>query len=195
MRFFKREDGVIFAFDDDQMTSVELIDAIAELNVALELTAQHAELLIANDELSSIDDVKSEQYNAAMQRVSEAETAYHSCEEYKTLQRLKNKKIWIPDDAVEMTEGEIQAHRNPAKTIEGQTALANAECSKRINAHWNQIGQINASLGVYGEEDTANCASWISSNRAALIALLASEDLLEIDVTDEQYWPIFEGSN
>ena len=77
-------------------------------------------------------------------------------------------------------------------TAEQQTALANAECSKRINKHWNQIGQINASLGVYGEEDAANCAAWISSNRAALVALLAREDLLEIDVKDDQYWPVFE---
>lgn len=78
------------------------------------------------------------------------------------------------------------------KTLDEQTALANAECSKRINAHWNQIGQINASLGVYGEEDSAACAAWISSNRAALVALLAREDLLEIDITDDQYWPVFE---
>ena len=77
-------------------------------------------------------------------------------------------------------------------TVSEQTALANAECSKRINAHWNQIGQINASLGVYGEKDTANCAAWISSNRTALVALLAREDLLEIDVKDDQYWPVFE---
>jgi hypothetical protein len=77
-------------------------------------------------------------------------------------------------------------------TLEEQTALANAECSRRINAHWNQIGQINASLGVYGVEDTVNCAAWISINRAALVALLAREDLLEIDVTDDQYWPVFE---
>jgi hypothetical protein len=77
-------------------------------------------------------------------------------------------------------------------TLEEQKALANAECSKRINEHWNQIGQINASLGVYDEEDAANCAAWISSNRAALVALLAREDLLEIDVKDDQYWPVFE---
>lgn len=195
MRFFKKKDGHVAAFDYDQMTSVELANAVSSASDELALTTQYAELLSANDELSSIDGVDSEQYKAAMQRVIAAETAYQSCDEYKALQRLKNTKMWIPEDAVEMTEKEIQAHRNPAKTIEGQTVLANAECSKRINAHWNQIGQINASLGVYGEEDTANCAAWISSNRAALVALLAREDLLEIGVKDDQYWPAFEGSS
>jgi hypothetical protein len=77
-------------------------------------------------------------------------------------------------------------------TREEQKILASQECSKRIDEHWNYIGQINASLGVYGELDTANCAAWISSNRAALIALLEREDLLEIDVKSDEHWPIFE---
>ena len=77
-------------------------------------------------------------------------------------------------------------------TLEAQTALANAECTKRINQHWNQIGQINASLGVYGEEDAAACTAWIVSNRKGLIELLSRDDLTEIDVTEDQYWPVFE---
>ncbi|WP_421848303.1 hypothetical protein [Marinomonas sp.] len=195
MRYFKKADGHVAAFDDDQMTSAELVDVITAENSAIELTTQYVELLSANDDLSSIDDMESEQYKRAMQRVNEAEAAYKSCDEYVSLQRLKNTKIWIPDDAVEMTEAEIEAHINPSKTVDDQKVLANSECSKRINTHWNQIGQINASLGVYGEEGKAACAAWISSNRAALVALLAREDLLEIDVIDDQYWPVFEGSN
>jgi len=110
-----------------------------------------------------------------------------------------SQEYWVPDgskhkteDGEELPEGALLEAPVIPPTVEGQTSLANAECTRRINEHWNQIGQINASLGVYGEEDTANCAAWISSNREALIALLASEDLLEIDVTDDQYWPIFE---
>lgn len=76
-------------------------------------------------------------------------------------------------------------------TVAEKTELANAECTRRINAHWNQIGQINASLGVYCEEDAANCATWISLNRAALVALLARKDLIEIDVIDDHHWPIY----
>ncbi|MEO9655898.1 hypothetical protein [Marinomonas sp.] len=76
-------------------------------------------------------------------------------------------------------------------TLEAQTALANVECTKRINYHWNQIGQINASLGVYGEEDTFACAAWIAANREALIELLNRDDLTEIDVTEDQFWPVF----
>jgi hypothetical protein len=94
-----------------------------------------------------------------------------------------------PVEEVEQEEVELEP------TLESQTELANSECTTRINQHWNQIGQINASLGVYGEEDTANCATWISSNRSALISLLAREDLLEIDVSSDEHWPIFEGSN
>tara|TARA_R110001632_G_scaffold35828_4_gene90379 strand:- start:56692 stop:57231 length:540 start_codon:yes stop_codon:yes gene_type:complete len=104
-------------------------------------------------------------------------------------------KHTITDVGEEVPEGALLEAPVIPSTAEKQMAIANAECSKRINAHWNQIGQINASLGVYGEEDTANCAAWIASNRAALVALLAREDLLETDVTDDQCWPVFEGSN
>lgn len=95
----------------------------------------------------------------------------------------------------EVPEGALLEEPMIPPTLEKQTALANAECTTRINKHWNQMGQINASLGVYGELDTANCAAWISSNRLALIALLAREDLLEIDVADDQHWPVFEDSS
>jgi hypothetical protein len=101
-------------------------------------------------------------------------------------------KHTIKELGEEVPEGALLEAPVISPTVEKQTALANAECSKRINAHWNQIGQINASLGVYGEEDTASCTVWISSNRAALVALLAREELLEIDVTDDQFWPVFE---
>tara|TARA_R110001606_G_scaffold385115_1_gene548435 strand:+ start:963 stop:1505 length:543 start_codon:yes stop_codon:yes gene_type:complete len=94
----------------------------------------------------------------------------------------------VPEDAL------LEAPVIPL-TVSEQKALASAECTTRINQHWNQIGQINASLGVYGELDTANCAAWISSNRSALIALLSREDLLEIDVADDQHWPVFEDSS
>lgn len=76
-------------------------------------------------------------------------------------------------------------------TVSEQIALANAECSKRINAHWNQIGQINASLGIYGADDTTACTAWITANREALVALVARADITEIDVTDGQYWPLY----
>lgn len=113
------------------------------------------------------------------------------------------KEYWLADGSKyeikelgeELPEGALLEAPIIPPTLNEQKALANAECSKRINAHWNQIGQINASLGVYGELDTANCSAWISSNRTALIALLTREDLLEIDVKDDQYWPIFEDSS
>ena len=101
----------------------------------------------------------------------------------------------ITDLGEEVPEGALLEAPVIPQTLAQQTALANAECTKRINAHWNQIGQINASLGIYGDDDTAACSAWISSNRAALVSLLEREDLIEIDVTNDQYWPVFEGSN
>jgi len=74
-------------------------------------------------------------------------------------------------------------------TQDEQITLANIECTKRINFKWNQVGQINASLGIYGEEDKTACANWISVNRDALSLLLDRSDLTEIDVTDDEFWP------
>tara|TARA_R110001583_G_scaffold50100_1_gene156361 strand:- start:247 stop:801 length:555 start_codon:yes stop_codon:yes gene_type:complete len=127
MRYFKKTDGHVAAFDDDQMTSAELVDVITAEKSAIELTTQYAELLSANDDLSSIDDIESEQYKTAMQRVNEAEAEYKSCDEYVSLKRLKNTKIWIPDDAVEMTADEIHAHKNPVITDEQLAATARSQ--------------------------------------------------------------------
>ncbi|WP_392385060.1 hypothetical protein [Marinomonas primoryensis] len=110
------------------------------------------------------------------------------------------KKYWdengtkhtITELGEELPEGALLEVPVIPPTVAEQTALSNAECSKRINAHWNQIGQINASLGIYGADDTAACSAWISSNRAALVSILTNDSLLEIDVTDDQYWPVFE---
>lgn len=165
MRYFKDKEGQVFRHPAHHMTCNELNEKIEIAQNAFELATQ------SNEQLDE----------------------YESCE-YLALQRLKNTKIWIHDDAVEMTEKDIKAHLNPAKTHKGQAALVNAECTKRINARWNQIGQMNASLGVYGEEGKANCAEWISLNRTALIDLLAREKFLEINVKDDQYWPVFEDS-
>ena len=66
---------------------------------------------------------------------------------------------------------------------------ANAECSRRIELRWNQVGQLNAALGVYSDINTEECKSWISSNRDALELLIDRSDILIIDVTDDQYWP------
>lgn len=113
------------------------------------------------------------------------------------------KEYWLADGSKhtirklgeDVPEGALLEAPVIPQTIEEQTALANAECSARINKYWNQVGQINASLDVYGEEGKAACTAWISSNRVALVALLGRLDLLDIDITDDQYWPVFEGSN
>jgi len=109
-----------------------------------------------------------------------------------------SQEYWLADgskhkteDGEELPEGALLEAPVIPPTNAEQTALANTECSKRIHARWNQIGQINAALGIYGADDTAACSAWIAANRAALVALIARVDITEIDVTDGQYWPLY----
>lgn len=132
--------------------------------------------------------------------LAENEVAVRQLGSWKAVSDFRGKEYWgedgtqytITDLGEDVPEGVLLAAPKILPTVEEQTALANAECTKRINAHWDQIGQINASLGIYGDEDTAACTAWIASNRKALVSLLAREGLVDIDVTDNQYWPVFE---
>lgn len=74
-------------------------------------------------------------------------------------------------------------------THEEQIVSANLECTKRINSKWNPVGQINVLLGVYSDEDKADCLEWIEAHRGALSLLISRDDLISIDVTDDQFWP------
>lgn len=74
--------------------------------------------------------------------------------------------------------------------IKANSEKANAECTRRIEAQWNQVGQVNAALGIYSDENAEACKNWIAVNRHALEALLNRADLLSLDVTDDQYWPV-----
>ena len=65
----------------------------------------------------------------------------------------------------------------------------NAECTRRIELYWNQVGQLNAALGIYSDENAEACKNWIASNRNARAALVERVDILDIDVTDNAYWP------
>ncbi|BFM50566.1 hypothetical protein [Marinomonas sp. THO17] len=89
----------------------------------------------------------------------------------------------LPDWAL-LSEPEAPA------TLETQTALANDECTRRIESKWDQFGQMNVSLGLYTAEEQLACKQWIAAHLAALEVLLAREDLLDIDVTDDAYWQL-----
>ena len=92
--------------------------------------------------------------------------------------------VWLEQGNLltpEFTDNEI---------IEINIAKANAECTRRIEFQWNQVGQLNAALGIYSDVISDACKSWIASNRSALEALLNRSDILSIDVTDDQYWPV-----
>ena len=187
MRYFKKQEGRVAEFENDQLTKFELIDKIAELNVALDLTDQHKELVSSKNALDAIDinaidvaaaqsaldsstfalDLKEAQheydletsdenkealdlakaayksceeyaaieaakdalelYQIAVQRAEIAQSEYESCEEYIALERIKSTRIWIPNDAIEMTDEEIYAHVNPVITDEQLAATARAQ--------------------------------------------------------------------
>lgn len=133
-------------------------------------------------------------YSEALAASQEATSSY---------QKIKAKRPAAPAGAVELTQEQLEKHLSDEHEFdasegdfvkkvvsnEEQTALANQECTARIEAQWSQIGQSNAIFGVYGEKAKLECGQWIAAHRAALIALLAREELTEIDVTDDEYWP------
>ncbi|MBJ7536636.1 hypothetical protein [Marinomonas transparens] len=111
---------------------------------------------------------------------------------------VKDGKVLIESDSGwrELTDAETADVATAVADMRYQIQVAKTkqECSERISTQWDQIGQINAIAGIYGEVDGAACVAWIDANRVALYELLARDDLLDIDVADDQYWPVYEGS-
>ncbi|EAQ66457.1 hypothetical protein MED121_07230 [Marinomonas sp. MED121] len=112
---------------------------------------------------------------------------------------LVNEKIVVPNVSENTICRKVQAWLDAGNTLIPEftdTELmalklveANAECTRRIELYWNQVGQLNAALGVYSDENVEACKSWIASNRNARAALVDRVDILTIDVTDNTYWP------
>lgn len=103
----------------DLEQSDENEEALSVTTAAYESCDEYIELEAAKEAL--------EQYQIAVQRVESAQLSYESCPECIELERLKSTKIWIPDDAVEMTESEIEAHLNPPISDEQLAATARAQ--------------------------------------------------------------------
>lgn len=135
--------------------------------------------------------------------VADNEAVVRQLDTWKVVSDFRGREYWnldgtkhtITELGQELPESALLKAPIIPPTKEEQTKAVNAECTKRINAHWNQIGQINSLLGIYGTDDTTACTTWVTANRSALVTLLNRDDLIEIDVTDDQYWPVFEGSN
>ena len=113
---------------------------------------------------------------------------------------------WVADESNELIEKfgftradftdiqqPILPEYNPSKTLKSQTSLANSECTRRIYEHWDLVGQINVlrNDSTYTTAQKASCNKWIDDNKAALVAIMARTDILTIDVTDDQYWPVY----
>ncbi|MBJ7553158.1 hypothetical protein [Marinomonas spartinae] len=113
---------------------------------------------------------------------------------------LVNKETFVPNDLANAhylkvqqwiaSGNTVEDEFTEAEQLEQKKTSANVECTRRINAKWDQIGQINASLGVYSKEESAACADWIAQNRGALMNLLKREDLVRLDISDDQHWPV-----
>ena len=89
----------------------------------------------------------------------------------------------------EVPEGALLEEPVVPPTREEKIAFANQECTSRIEAKWSQVGQNNALFGVYGEEAKVECGQWIVAHRESLAALLARDDLMDLEVTDDAHWP------
>jgi hypothetical protein len=87
--------------------------------------------------------------------------------------------------------GEI-SNLKPVKYLEKQIELTKLECTRRIEFQWNEVGQRNVSIGsIYTVEQETDCKNWIVTNMAALSAILGRTDILDLDVTEDQYWPVY----
>ncbi|MCW4628294.1 MULTISPECIES: phage tail assembly chaperone [Marinomonas] len=119
-------DSSTFAHDFEQAKSTYDLEQSDDNQAALDLAKAAYE---SCDEYIALEADKKalEQYQIAVQRVESAQLSYESCPEYIELERLKSTKIWIPEDAVEMTDDEIYAHLNPTISDEQLAAKARAQ--------------------------------------------------------------------
>ena len=167
-----------------------------------QITADEKALLLG-DALANLTEAE-EAFNALSAEdnaYSEASASYQKA--LSSYEAINAKRTAAPKGAVELTPEQLERHLSDdytfdaalgdfvkkTKTVEEQTALANSECTARIEAQWNQIGQNNAMFGLYGEEAKLACGLWISAHREALAELLAQANLIDLDVTDNTHWP------
>jgi len=78
-----------------------------------------------------------------------------------------------------------------SKALKARTwkiARIKAEGKRRVYAEWDRDGQVNALLGIYGEEAKIACAAHIQRIRSKVNELLAKEDLFGLDEKDDALW-------
>lgn len=81
--------------------------------------------------------------------------------------------------AEQLQQEQLEAKQNQVK----------AEATRRIESKWDKNGQANVALGLYSGEQAQECRDWITLHIEATNTLINKEDLLEIDVSDNIYWP------
>lgn len=94
------------------------------------------------------------------------------------------RNLGMDDEAIEAVHNQKQFEIERAKNG------VRSECEKRITKHWSAIGQVNVALGIYSEEEAQACKDCINAHRQACNALLERSDLLELNYTSDEYWPV-----
>lgn len=104
--------------------------------------------------------------------------------------------IEVVDDAVcgQLLNTETGETTNPSIVISlpEQVAIASNECRARIEVEWSLAGQSNVNLGIITGDEAIKCKAWIISCRDVYEGMKTRSDILDIDVTDDQYWPVYE---
>lgn len=111
MRHFEVS-GEVMAFDNEVLTHYELSDKISLLEEGLQASTSYNEMQDVIDKLSDVDR-ESQTYLDLKSHLTLAEATYKSSREYLDLQKFKSLKVWIPEDAIELTEEDLQEYLNP----------------------------------------------------------------------------------
>ncbi len=83
----------------------------------------------------------------------------------------------------------VTADQKAAQAKKVKESAVKAEATRRIESRWDKVGQQNVALGLHTESERQDCINWINAHRAACQALIARQDLLELDITDSALWP------
>lgn len=143
MRFFKKKDGKFSAFPDSSLTVDEKEGLISSLEESLLNTSEYSAYLKASEALLPERDAG---YQESVDLLSMAKANYESCDEYLALSSAKSIKVWIPEDADEISEEDVYALKNPVITEEQLSVSARAkrvslisEMSWRYERHASEI--------------------------------------------------------
>lgn len=124
MRYFRKSNGRVAAFDANQLTQSERYILIADMQAQVDSSDVSKKL----SEAQNLFKQSEREFNSAEKVALEAaQFDYDSSPLFTELQRVQSIEVFIPDDAVEMTEAEIHAHLNSPISDEQLAATARTQ--------------------------------------------------------------------